>query len=329
MVNHTNTATLGLGDAFESPLADPMVHVTAYLDDAFSLELVYVPFLAPDLVGIDELEFDLTFLNYDIDARFGNPRLPLFSQWAHSVHAALSYTSFVVDAQVTYSFFRDQTPDFDLSGIRETARTVDGRDPLRHQGRRGAGLLPRPQLRRRRERGAGRMGYIRRRRPQAHRERGRLPHRRQAPGDPLRRAGGPRRLHRPAAVQRVGRPVSPADPARRRGTEVGVQPADRDRGLYALRDFYLLQEEPSTVYVVGRLDTSLFRETLNVGVIGAWGITEEALHLAPRAKLRLSDYVSAAAGANLWYSWKPGIASGLLTRDDAKDNVFAQLVVRY
>ena len=35
VVNHTNTATLGLGDAFESPLADPMVHATAYLDDAF------------------------------------------------------------------------------------------------------------------------------------------------------------------------------------------------------------------------------------------------------------------------------------------------------
>ena len=43
----------------------------------------------------------------------------------------------------------------------------------------------------------------------------------------------------------------------------------------------------------------------------------------------LSDYVSAAAGANLWFEWSPGIASGLLGRDDAKDNVFAQLVVRY
>ena len=39
----------------------------------------------------------------------------------------------------------------------------------------------------------------------------------------------------------------------------------------ALRDFYLLQEEPSTVYVVGRLDTSLFRETLNLGVIRRLG----------------------------------------------------------
>ena len=50
---------------------------------------------------------------------------------------------------------------------------------------------------------------------------------------------------------------------------------------------------------------------------------------APSCELRLSDYVSAAAGANLWYSWTPGAASGLLGRDDAKDNLFAQLVVRY
>ena len=53
--------------------------------------------------------------------------------------------------------------------------------------------------------------------------------------------------------------------------------------------------------------------------------------MAPRAGLRLSDYVSAAAGANLWFSLKPGpgAATGLLGRDDDKDNVFAQLVVRY
>ena len=91
-------------------------------------------------------------------------------------------------------------------------------------------------------------------------------------GNPLRRAGGPRRLHRPAAVQRVSRAVSPSWPR---------------------------------------------------------CATTTCCNLAPRAELRLSDYVSAAAGANLWFSWKPGIASGLLGRDDAKDNVFAQLVVRY
>ena len=328
VVNHTNTATLGLGDAFESPLADPMVHVTAYLDDAFSLELVYVPFLAPDLVGIAELDFDLTLGTYDIDARFENPRLPLFSQWAHSVHAALSYTSFVVDAQVTYSFFRDQTPDFDLSGIRETARTVDGET---HYVIRGSVV---PGYYRAHNFGAGASAAL---------------------GGWVLSADGGLKLTENADGSRIDvkRPEILYAVQADRAVSIGRQPFNVSAGLYhrlilhadaelkseysplvenvvaALRDFYLLQEEPSTVYVVGRLDTSLFRETLNVGVIGAWGITEEALHLAPRAELRLSDYVSAAAGANLWYSWKPGIASGLLGRDDAKDNLFAQLVVRY
>ena len=329
VVNHTNTATLGLGDAFESPLADPMVHVTAYLDDAFSLELVYVPFLAPDLVAIDEFEFDLTLGTHDIDARFENPRVPLFSQWAHSVHAALSYTSFVVDAQVTYSFFRDQTPDFDLSGLRETARTVEGETRYDVRGT----VVP---------------GYFR-----AHNF---------GVGASAALAGwvvsadGGLKLTENADGTRIDvkRPEVLYAVQADRAVSIGRQPFNVSAGLYhrlilhadaeleseysplvenvvaALRDFYLLQEDASTLYVVGRLDTSLFREALNVGVTGVWGITEQALHLAPRAALRLSDYVSAAVGANLWHSWKPDdAASGLLGRDDAKDNVFAQFVVRY
>ena len=328
VVNHTNTATLGLGDAFESPLADAMVHATAYLDDAFSLELVYVPFLAPDLVGIDELDFDLTVGNYDIDAGFENPRIPLFSEWAHSVHTALSYTSFAVDAQVTYSFFRDQTPDFDLRGLRETHRTVEGETRYDLRGT----VVP---------------GYYR-----AHNF---------GVGASAALAGwvvsadGGLKLTENADGTRIDvkRPEILYAVQADRAVSIGRQPFNVSAGLYhrlilhpdaeprsrfsplvenvvaALRDFYLLQEDPSTVYVVGRADTSLFREALNVGVIGAWGITEQALHLAPRVGLRLSDYVSAAAGANLWFEWSPGIASGLLGRDDAKDNVFAQLVVRY
>ena len=58
------------------------------------------------------------------------------------------------------------------------------------------------------------------------------------------------------------------------------------------------------------------------------GNHQRALHLAPRAGLRLSDHVSAAVGANLWFEWAPGNATGLLGRDAAKDNGFAQLVVR-
>ena len=328
VVNHTNTSTLGLGDAFESPLADPMVHVTAYLDDALSLELVYVPFLAPDLIGIAELDFDLTFVNYDIDARFENPRVALFSKWAHSVHAALSYTSFDVDAQVTYSFFRDQTPDFDLSGIRETSRTVGDET---HYSIRGVVV---PGYNRAHNFGVGASAAL--------------------AGFVLSADAGLKLTENADGTRiDVKRPEILYAVQADRAVSIGQQPFSVSAGLYhrlilhpdaefrseysplvenvvaALRDFYLLQEDPSTVYVVGRADTSLFRETLSVGVIGAWGITERALHLAPRAGLRLSDHVSAAAGANLWFEWAPGVASGLLGRDDAKDNVFAQLVVRY
>ncbi len=328
VINHTNTATLGLGDAFESPLADPMVHVTAYLDDTLSLELVYVPFLAPDLIGIAELDFDLTFINYDIDARFENPRVALFSEWAHSVHAALSYTSFDVDAQVTYSFFRDQTPDFDLSGIGETSPTVDGET---HYVVRGVVV---PGYNRAHNFGVGASAAL--------------------AGFVLSADAGLKLTENVDGTRiDVKRPEILYAVQADRAVSIGQQPFNVSAGLYhrlilhpdaefrseysplvenvvaALRDFYLLQEDPSTVYVVTRADTSLFRETLSVGVIGAWGITERALHLAPRAGLRLSDHVSAAAGANLWFEWAPGVASGLLGRDDAKDNVFAQLVVRY
>ena len=328
VVNHTNTATLGLGDAFESPLADPMVHATAYLDDAFSLELVYVPFLAPDLIGIAELDFDLSFLNYDIDARFENPRVALFSEWAHSVHAALSYTSFAVDAQITYSFFRDQTPDFDLSGVRETSRAVGDET---HYSIRGVVV---PGYNRAHNFGVGASAAL--------------------AGFVLSADAGLKLTDNADGTRiDVKKPEVLYAVQADRAVSIGQQPFNVSAGVYhrlilhpdaefkskysplvenvvaALRDFYLLQEDPSTVYVVGRADTSLFRETLNVGVIGAWGITERALHLAPRAGLRLSDHVSAAAGANLWFEWAPGIASGLLGRDAAKDNVFAQLVVRY
>lgn len=328
VINHTNTATLSLVDAFESPLADAMAHVTAYLDDALSLELVYVPLLARDLIGIAELDFSRTFANYDIYARFENPR-PLFPGWAHSVHAALSYTSFAVDAQVTYSFFRDQTPDFDLSRLTETSRT-EGDET--HYSIRGVVM---PGYNRAHNFGVGASTAL---------------------GEFVLSADAGLKLTENADGTRIDikRPEILYAMQADRAVSIGRQPFNVSAGLYHrlilhpdaelkskysplvenvvtdLRDLYLLQQDASTVYVVGRADTSLFRETLNVGVVGAWGIMERALHLAPRAEVRLNDYVSAAGGANLWFSWEePGIATGLLGRDDARDNVFAQLVVRY
>ena len=51
-------------------------------------------------------------------------------------------------------------------------------------------------------------------------------------------------------------------------------------------DRYLLQEDPSSWYVLSRLQTSFLREQLSIEATGAWGITEQALHLAPASAMR-------------------------------------------
>ncbi len=62
-----------LGDLFEGPLADPLLHVTAYPTDDLSIELVYVPFLAPYRVTVDEFDLDFQFGLLDIDMALRTP----------------------------------------------------------------------------------------------------------------------------------------------------------------------------------------------------------------------------------------------------------------
>ena len=84
VVNHTNTDLLALDDVLGGTRADPLVHVTAFPSDTLSVELVYVPFLAPDVVAIEELAIDTGFTilgtTFDVDARFINPAVPPFSR---------------------------------------------------------------------------------------------------------------------------------------------------------------------------------------------------------------------------------------------------------
>ena len=99
----------------------------------------------------------------------------------------------------------------------------------------------------------------------------------------------------------------------------------------SLHDRELFQHEPSAWYLISRLQTSFLREQLSVEATGVWGISEDALHLAPRASYAITDTWSVAAGANLWFTLDGPDSTkvGLLRRDDAKDNVFIQTTLRY
>ncbi len=99
-----------------------------------------------------------------------------------------------------------------------------------------------------------------------------------------------------------------------------------------LADRHLLQDRPHTWYLVGRLHTTFLRERLGVEALGVWGITEQAVHLAPRISYAVSDTLSVAAGANLWWLLDDPPDSnetGLLRRDDAKDNVFVRTTLHF
>ena len=143
VVNHFDTDVPALGDLLEGPLADPLLHVTAYPTDELAIELVYVPFLAPYRVSVDELDVDFRFGLLDVDVEFRYPEVRPFSKFAHSVHGAIAYSTFLADLQLSYSWFRDQIPDLDLRGLKEDR----SRGSVRHRGDGRARLPARAQRR--------------------------------------------------------------------------------------------------------------------------------------------------------------------------------------
>ena len=327
VVNHVNVAgVLALGDLLEGPLADPLLHLTAYPSDDLIVELVYVPFLAPNVVAVEELDLDFRLGVLDVDVELQNPELAPFSEFAHSIHGAVSYSTFLADLQVTYSYFRDQLPDLDLSGLEE-----------RTGGRHEIEGIVKPAYERAHNFGLGLSlglggwvisadvgGKFHERNPYGRRIDIRNPEIRSVLQVDRGFGVGEQQFFATAGVIHrlvlFDESVWKSDYSEFLETYVG-----------GLADRSLLQHEPSTWYVLSRLQTSFLREQLNVEATGAWGISEAALYLAPRVSYALTDTWSVAAGANLWLMLDGPDSSktGLLRMDDAKDNVFVRTTLSY
>ena len=327
VINHINLEVPALGDLFEGPLADPLLHVTAYPTDELSIELVYVPFLAPVVVEVEELAIDVEVGLLVIDLASLFPEVEPFSEFAHSVHSAISYSTFLADFQLSYSYFRDQIPDLDLSDVQERSgdRYVISGTIVPTYGRAhsiglGASL--------------GLDGWVISADIGAKFHANNLGGSRIDVKNPEIRTvlqvdhpfaiGGQQLFLTAGAVHRLvlyDDSVWESDYSLFLEHTIGTE-ADR----------YLLQEDPSSWYVLSRLQTSFLREQLSIEATGAWGITEQALHLAPRVSYAITDTWSVAAGANLWLMLdgpENTRRSGVLRRDDAKDNVFVQTTLGY
>jgi hypothetical protein len=339
VINHTDTSVLSMDNTFEANMADILVQAKMYVNESFDIELIYVPFFKPDYFAIDEITIEEDLLlsypgvdsrRFNVNAVFENMDIPLFSEWAHSFHAALSYTTFDFDAILAYSYYRDQYLDFDLSGIKEE---INDDGPVTEHVITGTG---RPAFYRVHNIGAGVSFYL---------------------GDFLINSD---------IAYKVTPDINGTDMSIRNGElfwgvqveylfSVIEQPFRlMANGFYrqvmnanaeivsdysdvlaaflnAVLDDYTSQRPPFQVYALLHLDTNFFHETLNVGGNFIYGYSEDvytmdpAFFISPRIAYKISDYVSTFLGADFWWG---GTHEGFLGRDAGKDNFFVRIQVQ-
>ncbi|HEB32357.1 MAG TPA: hypothetical protein ENI15_16040 [Spirochaetes bacterium] len=327
IINHSDTTVLSLDNILEGSLPDPMVQVQVYLADSFNLEIVYVPFLQPNIYPVEEilineyLELDIPPLKkkiFDLDAAFINTEIKPFSELANSIHIAANYTSYLFDLIASYSWSVDQALDFDLSGIEEEITEFPDRDEHLIRG------TAFPAYNRIHNIGAGVSFYLR---------------------NLLISADSALKITRDWDGSRMeiknSELFSTIQVERMFLNRVRVQLNLFHKYVFnysaqlqstygpfmrvyinAVIDDYLLQKPQSQVYILAHFDTHFFRERLLLGGNFIYGYTEKAYYIIPRIAYKLSDYLSISAGADIWIK---GTAEGLLGRNETRDNFFIRM----
>lgn len=119
VINAVDTTILSLDNAEEGRLPDLMADLQLFLGANASLELIYVPFPRPYYHPDDEVNIVINFFNLDIDAVFKHKKIPYLTkqEQTNSLFTAFRYWSYWFDMFLSYSYFVDQYPDFNMSGI--------------------------------------------------------------------------------------------------------------------------------------------------------------------------------------------------------------------
>ena len=324
-VNHSDTTVLSMDDPHEGTLPDLMLQIQFFPSDLWYVDAVYVPFLQPDVLGIedtlvqDQLQIDLpdgTSHIYDVDAAFLNRSVEPFSDWAHSLHLSAHLNSFWVDLAGVYSFYIDQSPDFGLSDIRESI-VVDG--SVTTHTITGSAY---PAYNRAHSIGLAAAFYL---------------------GDFLISADAALKITENFDGTRIdvknsevfsvlqaerlfwqNRLRAQAIIFHRYLLHYDAMP-DSDYSpvveayISAIVAEYLLQEPQSQLYALLGGDVKFLRERLSVSANAIYGLDEEVLFVMPRLSLKLTDYVSLQLGSDLWFGQE---GKGLLGAGLHNDNIF-------
>lgn len=117
IINPVNTTVLSLDNVDEGKL--PVLMADLFINIGFnaSLEVVYEPYLRTYYYPYEQLDIIIDNTYADVDATFYHKEIAYLSEEAHSLFLAYNYWSYWFDLLLSYSFYIDQYPDFDLSAI--------------------------------------------------------------------------------------------------------------------------------------------------------------------------------------------------------------------
>ena len=324
-VNHSDTTALSMDDPYEAALPDFMLQVRFFPSDSWYADVVYVPFLQPDIIGMeetviqDQLQIDLldgTSQVYNVDAAFLNRSVKPFSEWAHSLHISAHLNSFWFDFTGVYSFFIDQTPDFDLSDIQETITSSGSTTTHTISG------TAYPAYNRAHNIGLSAAFYL---------------------GDFLISADAALKLTNDidgsrmdvknseifAVLQIEGlfwqnRLRAQANLFHRHilnfdATTVSDYSPVVEAYIREIVAEYLIQKPQFQTYVLLHGEANFLRERLSIATSVIYGIDEEVVFVMPRISLKLSDFVSFRLGSDIWFGSQ---GNGLLGAGLYDDNAF-------
>jgi hypothetical protein len=321
VINHSDTSVLSIDNILEASLPDLLAQIQIYPLDTLFFEIVYVPFLQPNVYDIESIHIKYFFppsffSGYDIDAWFINREIALFSEWAHSVHAAAQYTSYYLDLIVTYSYYLDQNLDFDLSGVTQTYNSGTNTHIIR-----GTAY---PAFNRVHNIGLGLSFYL---------------------GDFLISADSAIKItqDREGSIMEIKNSelFSTFQVERMYVNKVRVHlnlyhryvfnydtPIESpystliQNNISTVIDDYLLQKPQSQLYLLGHLDTHFFRERLLLGANFIYGYTEKGYYIVPRITYKVNDHLTLFTGADIWIE---GNVESFLGRNEMRDNFYVRV----
>lgn len=331
VVNHSDSTTLSIDSTLESSLADLLAQLQLHISDSLRLEVVYVPFLQPNIYPIEEVHVQSILTVpmipkkqiYDFDASFINVEVPLFSEWAHSVHLAGHYTSYLFDLIVAYSFYVDQMLDFDLSEVYEQI-TDEGPPAADRHTVTGTAY---PTYNRVHNVGVGVSFYVRNLLISAD---GSLKITQDWEGTRMETRNS--ELFYTVQMERMfwnrlrvqanffHRYVINADAELKSSYSSVVESI-----INFTIDDYLFQIPASQLYFLAHLDGHFLREKLIFAATAVYGNSEKAFYIIPRIAYRVNDYMSISVGADIWLRHKHAIYPGYLSLNEENDNFFVRL----